>query len=442
METKISNIAQSRTVRKSKIKLISSILAISFLAISCGGPKGTSNQQVTLKIWKPFTSSQDMDVLISAYQAKHPNVQIEYTKKNIDNYEADLLDALAAGKGPDIFSINNNWLPKYLDKTTPSPDAAFTFKDYKETFVDTVVTDFTKNNKIYGVALNVDSLGLYYNKDLLGSAGIAVPPKTWDELSTDAQKITRQDRTGYFTRSGLAVGLSGNVNRAVDILYLFMLQQGVSPWSSDGLNPTFAQSVSENGNFSTPGQSALDFYTSFANPNSPNYSWNSSGDYSIDAFANGRAAFLYSYSYTRQTLLQKSPNLNFDVAPVPQPDLEKSSVNFANYFGEVVNKQSVNSAWAWDFLKFISSKESLDKYYAQTKLPSSRKDLISLQIQDPDIGVFAHANLTARSFYKPDQNKLDSIISSMIDSVTLRGQSVSDALNQAESQAATLTQVR
>ncbi len=188
--------------------------------------------------------------------------------------------------------------------------------------------------------MSVDSLALYYNKDMMGSAGIATPPKTWSELATDVQKIKRQDSHGYFLQSGVALGTNANVNRAVDILYLMMLQQGTMPYT--GMQPTFADPVQKNGNFTNPGVSALSFYTSFANPSSPNYNWNAQSDYSIDAFANGRAAFLYSYSYSRATILQKSPNLNFDVAGVPQPDLNNPSVNFANYWGEVVSKQSKN----------------------------------------------------------------------------------------------------
>jgi ABC-type glycerol-3-phosphate transport system substrate-binding protein len=238
------------------------------------------------------------------------------------------------------------------------------------------------------------------------------------------------------------MGMSANVNRAPDILQLLMLQAGVIPWSADGLSPTFGQSVTNGNTNFNPGQDALDFYTSFANPNNDNYTWNARSDYSIDAFANGRAAFLYSYTYARPLILAKAPNLNFDVAPVPQANLDDPAVNFANYFGEVVNKQSPNSAVAWDFLKFATSKDSLDKYYATNKAPSSRKDLIGLQIQDLEIGTFANANLTAKSFYKPDDSKMDTIFNKMIDNVLLKGQSVSQALDQAQSEARVLTQQR
>jgi len=419
-----------------KSKIFLAIIGMALLSAGCGGGGSAPTKQVTLQFWDPFETSENFQPLIAAYEQKHPNVQIVYTKKDITTYPSDLLDALASGSGPDIFSINNAWLPQYLDKVTPvATGSPLTFKVYKDSFVDAAVNDFTINQKIYGVPLSVDSLGLYYNKDILGTYGIATPPKTWDELSADVQKIKRADRTGYFTTSGLAAGTNANVNRAADILYLFMLQSGAQPYSADGGQPTFAQSQQQNGQYANPGLNGLNFYTSFANPSSLNYNWNARSDYSIDAFANGRAAFLYSYSYTAASIRQKNPNLNFDVAPVPQLSLGVNSVNFANYWGEVVSKQSKNAAAAWDFLTFLSSKDALDQYYAKDKLPSSRLDLISLQVNDPDIGVFANANLTAKSFYRPDQVKMDNIFGQLIDNVILNGLPAQQALQQAQAQA-------
>lgn len=431
---------------KKIVIIVGIVLVIIFVGIFAFAGRGPNknNQplgKVVLKFWDPFEESQNIQPLISAYQQKHPNVQIIYTKKDITTYSSDLLDALASGTGPDIYAINNSWLPQYIDKLTPvATTSAFTFKTYKDTFVDVAVNDFTINQKIYAVPLYVDSLALYYNKDVLGSAGIATPPKTWDELSSDVQKIKRANQTGYFTLSGLAAGTNDNVNRAADILYLFMLQKGVVPYSDNSSQPMFGQSVIKNNNNINPGLDGLNFYTSFANPATVNYNWNSRSDYSIDAFANGRAAFLYSYSYTAATLKNKNPNLNFDVAQVPQPNLDDPAVNFSNYWGEAVSKQTKSPNTAWDFLQFITGKDSLDKFYAKQKHPSSRKDLIALQIQDPDIGVFANASLTSKSFYKVDQQKMDGIFGKMINNVILKGVSAQTALGQAQQEAITLTQ--
>jgi multiple sugar transport system substrate-binding protein len=421
-------------------KILLSLVAIVLLSAGCvGGGGGTAqSKQIILNFWDPFENSQDLQPLFAAFQQKYPSVQIVYTKKDISTYSQDLLSGLASGNGPDIFSINNAWLPAYLDKTVPATSTLFSYKEYKDVFIDAAVNDFTNNQKVYGVPLYADSLALYYNKDILGSAGIATPPKTWQELEQDVQIIKRADKTGYFTLSGLAAGTNSNVNRSVDILYLMMLQKGLMPYSKDGSRPQFDQSAQVNGNNDYPGLDGLNFYTSFADPRTTNYNWNSRSDYSIDAFANGRAAFLYSYSYTAATIKQKNPNLNFDVAQVPQPDLNAPSVNFANYWGETVSKQSKNQVAAWTLLKFMTSKDALDKFYSKNKQPSSRKDLISLQIQDPDIGVFANANLTAKSFYRPDQQILDNIFGNAIDGVILKGLDTRTVLTQAQAEASAL----
>lgn len=422
---------------------ILAIVALPLLAISCGGPEKPPSGPVTLKIWKPFVDTDKMQSIISAYQAKHSNVTIEYTKKNIENYEEDLLDALATpGMAPDIYSVNNTWVPRYMDKIVEAPQNVFSVKEFKDTFVDPMSSDLIRDGKIYGTAMWVDSLGLYYNKDLMGTAGIATPPKTWSELASQTRRIVRQDADGYFSRSGPAMGTNKNVNRGVDIVYLLMLQAGALPWAPDGSAPTFANNVSRGENSVNPAQEAVSFYTSFSDPSSANYSWNEESDYSIDAFANGRAAFLYGYSYTRSQIDSKAPNLNYDVAPVPQNNLVNPTVNYSNYFAEVVSKQSKQQAWAWDFLKFATSKAALDGYYKQDKQPSSRRDLIELQTNDPEIGVFAHANLTGKTFYKVNEGKFDAIIGDMIDDIVLRGQPVDQALTRAQSQASTLSLLR
>ena len=149
---------QKKFIKKSKIFL--SLLAMVLLSAGCGG--GGSSQQtksLVLNFWDPFETSQNFQPLIAAYEQKHPNVQIVYTKKDITTYHADLLNALASGSGPDIFSINNAWLPQYINKVAPATSSILSYTDYKNAFVDAAVKDFTKNQQVYGVPLYVDSLG-------------------------------------------------------------------------------------------------------------------------------------------------------------------------------------------------------------------------------------------------------------------------------------------
>ncbi len=399
-------------------------------------PKSGNNGRVTLIWWKTFEDSENVQDLINDYQKIHKNVTINFVKKDVTTYEQDLVNAIAAGTGPDIFTIHNDWLAKHSDKMFPIPDTLMSLRTYQQTFVDVATSDFVNNNKIYAIPVSVDVLGLYYNKDLLNSAGIAQPPTTWPELVSDVQKITKVSNPGKFARSGVALGTSNNVNRAVDIISLLMLQNGTKFYSNDLNTAVFDQTQNDpttNQSFN-PGSTALTFYTQFTDPAKTSYTWNSKSDASIDAFTQGKVAMILNYAYTAPVISSKAPNLNWGVAAAPQISEQTTKVNFANYWGEAVSKSSKSPAAAWDFLNFISSKPELTKYYAKHKLVASRKDMLPDQASDTQIGSFAESALTARSVYKKDANLFEGVFTKMIDDVVLHNFSPDDALRNAVQQ--------
>ncbi|MEJ0021714.1 MAG: extracellular solute-binding protein [Candidatus Doudnabacteria bacterium] len=399
-------------------------------------PAPTNNGKIELVWWKTFEDTENVQDFINDYQTTHKNVSITFVKKDPSTYEQDLVNAIAAGNGPDIFSIHNDWLAKHSDKIAPAPDNLISLRTYSDNFVDVASSDFVEDNKIYAIPLSVDLLALYYNKDILGSAGIAQPPATWPELVSDVEKITKVAQPGVFSRSGVAMGTSGNVSRAVDILNLLMIQNGTKFYSDDLNTATFDQQQNLPGSSEgfNPGATALAFYTQFADPSKVSYTWNSKSDYSIDAFTQGKVAMMLGYQYMEPMIRSKSPNLNWGVSAVPQVSDQATKVNFANYWGEAVSKSSKNTAAAWDFLNFISSNAELTKYYAKHQLVASRKDMLPQQVPDTDIGVFAENALTARSVYKKDANLFESVFLKMIDDVILRNFQPQDALNNAAQQ--------
>ncbi|MBI3952630.1 MAG: extracellular solute-binding protein [Candidatus Doudnabacteria bacterium] len=401
-----------------------------------GGPKKVANKEVELTWWKTFEDPENLSELIGDYQSAHKNVRIKYVKKDINDYEQELLNAIASGKGPDIFTIHNDWLAKHIEKMAPAPDKLIGQRAFMDTYVDVVSSDFVKDGRVYAIPLSIDTLALYYNKDILGSAGIAQPPKTWPQLIDDVQKITVQSKPGTFSKSGVAFGASSNVNRAVDILTLLMLQNGTK-FYSDSLNmATFDQSIFDQGSTESfnPGAKALEFYTQFSDPAKKTYTWNAKTDFSVDSFAQGKLAMMLSYYYMKPTIENRSPNLNFAIAPVPQTTELGDKVNFANYWGEAVYKLSPNADEAWNFLAFLSGKESQKKYYSKHSLPSARRDIISEQISDENLGVFAESALTAKSVYKKDASLYEGIFLKMIDDVVLRSFRPEEAVRNAVAQ--------
>ncbi|MBX4186751.1 MAG: extracellular solute-binding protein [Candidatus Doudnabacteria bacterium] len=411
------------------------ILAGAFFTSGKVKPK-PSNEKIEITWWKTFEDSENAEVLIRDFETANKNVSVNFVKKDSADYEHVLVDALASGSGPDIFSIHNDWLPKHADKIAPIPDATLGLRTYKDSFVDVAYSDFVKDNKVYAVPLSVDVLALYYNKDILGSAGISQPPATWPELVSDVQKITKVSKNGVFSRSGIAMGTSTNVNRAVDILTLLMMQNGTKFYTDDFSSAAFDQSQSVSGSQQgfNPGATALTFYTQFANPSKTSYTWNVKNDFSVDAFTQGKLGMMISYQYMEPLIRAKAPNLNWDVAVAPQISDDSTKVNFANYWGEAISKDSKNQVAAAEFLRFISSKDELVKYYAKHKLVASRKDILPSQLSDTDIGIFAESALTAKSVYKRDANVYESVFSKAINDVILNSLEPEEALRNAVQQ--------
>ncbi|MGE5392770.1 MAG: extracellular solute-binding protein [Candidatus Saccharibacteria bacterium] len=424
-----------------KYLIIGGILALLVIVVLAAfltkNPDNGPTGNVELVWWKTFEDTTNVEEMINAYQTAHKGVTIKYVKKDVNTYEQDLVNAIASGNGPDIFTIHNDWLPKHMDKLSPAPATLLTERQYRDAFIDVVGDDFVKDGKIYAMPMSLDVLALYYNRDILNSAGISEPPKTWPELVSDVQKITRQDTSGAFSRSGVALGTSSNVNRAVDILLLLMLQNGTQFYSQNLQAATFGQTQNspDNPNFN-PGGAALQFYTQFANPGKKTYTWNARTDNSVDAFSQGKLAMMISYSYMEPTIKDKAPTLNWGVAPVPQVDSTGLKVNFANYWGEGVSKASskTKQAAAWDFLKYMVQKDTLAKYYAKHKLVAVRKDMLPDQYSDLDIGVFAENALTARSVYKPDSGVFEGVMGKAIDDVVLRNIDPEEAIRNAAQQ--------
>ena len=416
---------------KTKLKTGLLLLAVLFTAASCGGGGG-GGQAVELVWWKPFDDPRFIEPLIQEFQKTHPNVRVKYVQKNIETYEDEVLQALAAGNGPDIFSIRNDWLPKHQDKLVPAGATGPGLREFKEQFASVASADLLASDKVYAVPLSIDVLALYYNRDLLSSAGVARPPATWEELVAMTPKLTRQDAFGNFTKSAAAMGTSGNVNRAPDLLGLLMLQNGTPFYSPAATGGSIDQQISDGKSQSySPGERALQFYTQFANPAKVTYTWNARSNNSVEAFGAGQVAMVLSYSYLRDQLADRAPFLNYAVAPAPQISLEGTRVNYANYWAEAVAKQGKHQDAAWQFLKFISQKDVLKKYYEAQKAPSSRIDLLEEQQSDPAIGVFAESALSARSFYKPDSAAVESIFVQAIDDVTLKSVSPAEAIKAA-----------
>ncbi len=376
-----------------------------------------------------------------------------------------MLNALAEDRGPDVFLIHNDWVGKYLPKISPMPattkvayqvvtgtvrkqqtwqlqtEPTMTTKAFKDRFADAVIYDAVRSvnvstkqdqiilqDRIVGIPVSMDTLALYYNKDLLNAAGIATPPETWGQFQEQVQKLTKLDSQGNVVQSGAAIGTATNVERAQDILTAIMMQNGTQMAADDG-SPTFhlVPAALSGSKDQPPAYEALTFYTDFASPVKAVYTWNGQQPNSLEAFIQGKAAFFFGYSYHLPQIRARAPKLNLGVTKLPQ--IENNPVkNVANYWLWAVSKKSPNQDISWNLLNFFIKPEENKKILDATKRPAALKALLKNQVDDEDVGVFASQVLTAQSWYRgSDPQTVEETFTSLVEDV-VKGTTISDAM--------------
>lgn len=432
-----------------RIFLLSAIfVALSTMGLSCtlfqsGDATKEASRQITLEFWGVFDDSASLDPLIAAYRQQHPNISINYRKFRFEEYEKEIIEALAEDRGPDIIAIHNTWVDRYANKLLPMPPVmnigflatkgqikkvttaevrqiqGYSPRYVQEQFVPTVAEDVIRSVegqlRILGLPFSVDTLALFYNQALLRNTGVILaPPKYWAVSDDDPQGVQKRvlfqdfvSQVGKLTiidpattevvQSGAAFGGADNISRASDILSTLMMQNG-SQMATDGTvnfdyDQTFPRPL-----VTHPGVEALRFYTDFTSPVKEVYTWSESMPDSFEAFAQGRTAMFFGYSYHSNQLASAAPQLRWGVVPVPQINPNRPAVA-ANYWINSVSRKSKNPDYAWDFLRFATQQDVLKKYLQGAKRPTPLKELIEEQKQDPQLEPFVLQLMYARNWY-------------------------------------------
>lgn len=377
---------------------------------------------VKLEYWTVYDDVDELKTLVAQYTASRPYVTVNIRQLLPGEIYQRLIEQLADDRGPDIISLRNQWMPGLKNKLatmpaqvtdntvqitgdsfnsktviTPGTRQMLTVPQLDREYVRSVKQDVVMDNQIYGLPLSLDTLAVFYNKDILDRASIAEVPKTWKDLQDDVKKITKLDKAGKMIQAGAALGNSTNVTGYDDLLYALFEQSGLRFVDKLSGRPLFenTQSGSED---QPPGMTVMDFYTNFSNPASEFYSWNKDQPQALDSFSNGSLAFFFGYSYHTAAIRARAPQLNFGVVPLFQFNPE-NPVNVANYWVQSVTKKSKNQEAAWGLIDYLAHSPATKQYLDKTSRPTALRTYISTQQDNPDLSPFVSQVLVANSWY-------------------------------------------
>jgi multiple sugar transport system substrate-binding protein len=352
------------------------LLAAIAIAAYAGGTKesspaanGPQAKPTTVKIWYYWENEMQQKILgtvVDTYNKSQSGSVVKTQYVPFADFKKQLSIGVVSESLPDIVIIDNPDHASYaaMGIFADLTDKLANWPDLKQYYPGPIASA-TLNGRLYGLPFGSNCLALYYRTDLFKAAGLSVPT-TWDELKTDAKKLT--------TDKVFGLGVSALQNE--EGTFQFM------PW----LWSTGATSFEIN---SAGGLKALNLYRDLIESGSMSkevINW-TQGDV-MKQFISGNLAMMVNGPWQVPTMRKEAPDLKWDVALLPK-DKEYASVLGGENFA-IIKNNHVDASLA--FLKFAASAKEVKSYINGFGYIASRRDVAENQFpNDPVMQTFAKA---------------------------------------------------
>ena len=329
------------------------VLALAFLVIFAFSSKIT--------IWCSEKQVDILQQLGAEYKAK-TGIDVEVQQMDFGSIKPKFLNAAQAGNGPDIIIGPHDWVGELVVNGLLEP---ITVLPEKNEYYKTALDAFTFGGKLYGVPYAMEAIALIYNKDF-----VEEPPKTMDNLIKKAKEIDKEyegevrgfvyDAANFYFSAPFIFGFGGYVFKStpkgLDVHDIGLANEGAIK-GARLIKRFFDEGILQSGD---------------------NYNIMDS------LFKDGSAAMIINGPWAVKAY--KEAGVDYGVAPIPDLEPGKKAKPFVGVQGFMVNAKSHNKVVALDFLiNFIAKKDIFYKLYlADPRIPS-RKDVLSMVKDNPDI---------------------------------------------------------
>lgn len=159
-------------------------------------------EPVTVSYWHTMSDAEveAMEEVVAAFEADHPDIQIEMTRYAYDDFKSALLTSLAGEEGPDTARLDIIWVPEFAEMgALVALDEAMGDFDQiaAQTFPGSLATNRWKDHT-YGLPQDTNTQVLLWHKEIFDEAGIESAPETLDEFGQIACELSEgEQQYGY-----------------------------------------------------------------------------------------------------------------------------------------------------------------------------------------------------------------------------------------------------
>ncbi|MBQ3311972.1 sugar ABC transporter substrate-binding protein [bacterium] len=319
------------------------------LLITCTGcVKKETYTKIQFASWGSKSEIDILKPIINDFEKENPNIKIEFLHIP-QNYFQKIHLLFASNMAPDVIFINNLYLPVYADYLEDLSD----YTD-ESTFFEQTLQSLTYDKKLLAIPRDASNMVIYYNKDLFDECKISYPSENW--TLQDLLIIGKQ-----FKKHNI-FGISFEENPIFYLPYLMSNDGGIL---SDDLKTIIVNEKNS--------AESLAFYSDLRNKYNiaPKKSQSSSLTMA-QMFLQEKLAMHLS---GRWLVPKYRESADFDWDIINFPNGSKGSIVPMDASGWSVYKKSKNKAIAIKFVKFLSSKENIERFTKSGLITPARIDV-------------------------------------------------------------------
>jgi multiple sugar transport system substrate-binding protein len=344
-------------VFKRAVKSALGVVVVAVVAIGCGGSENESSSSagkgagpvpdpsspVTIRFASWVGQERGMKEIYKQFQQEHPNITVKFEEIPAEESSRKLTAQIAGGNPPDAAYMDAGTtadfasrgalvnLDNYIERSEYDQD------DYVEAFKASAMYE----DSMYALPFDGESTGLFYRTDRFEEAGIAEPPKTWEEFEAAAQKLTDPGNKQY--------GFALFAPESAYYWYPWLWQAGGDLLSDDEKTAEFN---------SEEGKTAADFYVGLTEY-SPKDLLNSNSYDGRIAFARGTVGMYVAGAWLAGVLSEEFPKIEgkWATAPLPEGVAGCKTTIAGDNLALFSAGEKQDAAWKW--IEFMSRPESM-----------------------------------------------------------------------------------
>jgi len=399
------------------------IFAIIGLLVFAGGGSSGANKNTIgdVVIWGTLPKEDVRDALDGARALRNDFDGVTYIEVALDEFHTTYTEALAVGRGPDVILIPHTLLLAEQETLSPISFDTFSLRDFQDAFVD--AANIVVEDGYAAIPIGVDPLITYYNKSMFNSARVSEAPGFWEQFVGLTPKFVERKAGSVLENSFVALGAYENIRHADNILASFFFQVGTPIRDATG-------KISLAGNENKNTESALRFYSEFANPSTSAYSWNKSLKEDRQTFLSNELAMYFAPASEGKDLEETNPNISIGTAAFPQ--LEGGDpVVYGDVYLLGVPKNARNLVAAKTAMLAFVNANVAAAFSSATDIAPVRRDLLNNSQNNPRMDLAYEEAFIAKGWLSPQPVRVDAIFSAMVDDVVSGRSDAEEALLKA-----------